>query len=247
MIQLVTGKIGSGKTLHCVGRIVEHVARGGTVYTNVFIEPAALSKLIRKRYRRIVEPDQVRPLDLAECASWHDAIEWGTPELPVLVVLDEIHLFFNARDWRKTQEVHEAMLSFLSQSRKAAVDIIFICQSASTLEKQFREQCEAEFYCRSLREMHLPVLGKIPLNRILFVQRDYASGTVLRRQLLPYDRALFPVYDTRSFLDAAMREAAAKAVRIPPRRLKRVPLVTWRTVAACGALLLAAVFFFFPR
>jgi hypothetical protein len=226
MISLVTGKIGSGKTLYSVSLIADHVMRGGVVYTNVQIVFGELSKLARRRKRLLIEPDQVRYIDLVECEAWQTQIEWGTPELPVLVVLDEIHLFFNARDWRKTQDLHEAMLSFLSQSRKACVDVVFICQASSTLEKQFRVQCESEFYCRSLRGLHVPILGKLPLNRMLLVQRDLESGTVLRRQFVPYDSSLFPIYDTRSFLDAAMREAAASVNRVAPRKLRRVPILS---------------------
>ena len=136
MISLVTGKVGSGKTLYCVGLAVEHIAKGGVVYTNIAFNRDALAAVIVKRYRRRMFPEQLRMVDLNAGPGWHDAIEFGNDGLPVLVLLDEIHLFFNSRDWAKTQALHSDMLSFLSQSRKVAVDVVFIAQVGTTLEKQ---------------------------------------------------------------------------------------------------------------
>jgi len=237
MISLLTGKIGSGKTLHAVGLIVRHIARGGTVYTNVQLNWDRLALVVRKRYRKIAERDQLRSIDLVSCAEWHAILEWGDPSLPVLVVLDEIHLFFNARDWAKTAALHRDMLSFLSQSRKACVDVVFIAQVATTLEKQFRVQCEWEFYCRNVKDIAVPLFGTLPLNRMLLVQKDVETDKPMRRQLLRYDRELFPVYDTRSFLDATMRNASNGRPRIAPRKLKRVGLLS---VASAWAAVFAA-------
>jgi hypothetical protein len=226
MISLVTGKIGSGKTLYCVGMIIRHIAQGGTVYTNIRLNWVAVALIIVQRFRRIAERDQLRELDLAECEKWHDSIEWGSPGSPVLVVLDEIHLFFNARDWAKTSAIHRPMLSFLSQSRKTDTDVVFIAQVATTLEKQFRVQCEWEYYCRNIKDIHVPLFGTLPLNRMLLVQKDVETDKATRRQILRYDRGLWKCYDTRSFLDAQMREAEKNAVRIPRRKLKRAPLLS---------------------
>jgi hypothetical protein len=221
-----------------VGLIVKHLAKGGTVYTNVDLVWEKIAFTIRKRYRRIPERDQLRRLDLVDSAEWHKIIEWGTPELPVLVVLDEIHLFFNARDWAKTAALHRDMLSFLSQSRKACVDVVFIAQVATTLEKQFRVQCEWEFYCRNVKDIQVPIFGTLPLNRMLLVQRDMETDKPMRRQLLAYDRGLWPCYDTRSMLDAQMREAAAGTTRQPPRKLKRTPILS---MAAAWSFLLSGL------
>ena len=226
MISLVTGKIGSGKTLHCVGKVIRHIAQGGTVYTNIRLNWDAVALVVRQRFRRIPERDQLRYLDLVECESWHQSIEWGSPGCPVLVVLDEIHLFFNARDWARTSAIHRPMLSFLSQSRKTDTDVVFIAQVATTLEKQFRVQCEWEFYCRNIKDIPVPLFGTLPLNRMLLVQKDVETDKATRRQIVAYDRGLWKCYDTRSFLDAQMREAERNAVRIPRRKLKRTPLLS---------------------
>lgn len=232
MISLVTGKIGSGKTLYSVGLIVKHLAKGGTVYTNIQLNFDALAKLVRRRNRRVILPEQIIYIDLVECEKWQEAIKWGTTELAVLVLLDEIHLFFNARDWAKTATLHKAMLSFLSQSRKACVDVVFIAQVATTLEKQFRVQCEWEFYCRKLKDIPIPLFGNLPIDRMLLVQKDMESEKPISRKMVPYDREVWPCYDTRAFLDKEMREASAKFERVPRYKLEKVPVVSKRTVLA---------------
>lgn len=223
MISLVTGKIGSGKTLHSLGLIVVHLSKGLTVYTNIALDFDEIAKLVARRYRKILVPAQLVYVDLVGNPSWQEQIIWGQPGAHVLCVWDEIHLFFNARDWAKTQKFHASMLSFLSQSRKACVDVIFIAQVSTTLEKQFRVQCEWEFYCRNLKDIPIPFFGALPINRMLLVQKDNESDKAISRKVLPYDRGLYPCYDTRSFLDAEMREAAENVQRIGRYPLKRVP------------------------
>lgn len=246
MISLVTGKIGSGKTLHSVGLITSHIAKGGTVYTNVDLVWPELVKWVRIHHRVIPEEAQLNRIDLVDDDSWHKLIAWGTADLPVLVVLDEIHLFFNARDWQKTQTLHRSMLSFLSQSRKACVDVVFIAQVATTLEKQFRVQCEWEFYCRNVKDIVIPIFGKLPFCFMLLVKKDVETDKAVERRFISYDKSLFPVYDTRAFLDAEMRQAAESANVVPPLKLRKVPLVPVRVRwAALAALVLTAAFVYF--
>lgn len=245
MIRLVTGVVGSGKTLHSVGWAVEALADGRTIYTNIELNHQAISDLIRRRYRVIIEPDQIREVDLIADPNWHDNIEWGVDGYPVMVLLDEIHLWFNARDWSKTQKLHGDMLSFLSQSRKADVDVVFIAQVAGQLEKQFRDQCEWEFYFRALKSIKIPVLGVLPFNKVIMVQRNKENDKAISRSIHGYDKSLFGCYQTKSFLDAKMRSAAENHVRIPRRNLKRVPLISTSHLYALliTALIVTSIYF----
>ena len=62
---------------------------------------------------------------------------------PVLYVIDEIHEFFNAREWMKTGK---HMLSYISQHRKLGDDVIAITQALSNVEKQLRVVAQ-EYIC----------------------------------------------------------------------------------------------------
>jgi len=58
-----------------------------------------------------------------------DVAVWSRPisvsaELPVLVVIDEVHLTFNARDYAKTDKLYWETLTFLTQSRKVHTDAL---------------------------------------------------------------------------------------------------------------------------
>lgn len=244
MICLVTGALRGGKTSYAVGLAVKHIAKGGTVFTNVEFFPAEVAALIRKRNRVVMRPEQIRQIDLADNKDWNTRIEFGVMGSPVLIILDEIHLFFNSRDWAKTQKLHADMLAFLSQSGKCFVDIIFIAQVATTLEKQFRDQCELEYYCRSMKTIKIPILGTLPFNKMLLVERDKATDKALSRSLIPYDKEIWKCYNSFAFLDNSMRLANSTVPRIERLKLEKVPLVSRsQCVALCLAALLVGLYF----
>ena len=56
-----------------------------------------------------------------------------------LFVLDEVHLYFNARSWQKTGE---RAISYLSQHRHFSDDVILVTQHADNVDLQFRRLVE---------------------------------------------------------------------------------------------------------
>lgn len=230
MIALITGKIGGGKTLHAVGEIVRHLAKGGTVCTNIDLVWDELCLVCLERYRVYLQPEQLRMIDLKDDKGWHVAVPFGMPSGSVLVVLDEIHLFFNARDWASTQKQHRDLVSFLSQSRKVHVEVRFLCQSATTLEKQFRLQCEFEYYMRNVKDIKIPLLGTLPMNRLLMVTRDNAkdsSSKPLAHELVKYDKRLFRCYNTYALLDDHMIQLVEDHERVGLIPLRRRPILSF--------------------
>jgi len=222
MIQLITGKIGGGKTVYTVEKLFNHMLQGGTVCTNISLVWSEVVKLGLKRKGVHIRESQYEYIDLNDDAPWHLRIPWGTKEMSVLVALDEIHLFFNARDWQKTAQLHKDMLSFLSQSRKASVDIIFIAQVAKTLEAQFRSQCEWEVYCRNFKDVSIPIFGRLPLQRMLVTRKDYETNYITERIVRRYPKDIFPLYNTLDMLDESMRVKATQARVIHPIKMKKL-------------------------
>jgi|SRR5579884_667601 len=64
----------------------------------------------------------------------------------VCYILDELHLFFNAREWAKTGK---AAIYYLSQHRKAGDDVIWITQHIENVDKQFRSLTQDFTYVRN--------------------------------------------------------------------------------------------------
>lgn len=229
MIALVTGKLGGGKTLYCVGEILRHLAKGGLVCTNVDIVWPELCALAKKRHRVILQDTQLRELDLKNDESWHEHVPWSKKGVraAVLVVLDEIHLWFNSRDWATTHKRHRLMQDFLTQSRKAGVEIRFICQSSSNLDKQFRDQCEYEYFTRHVADIAVPFFGRLPFDRFLWVKRDAAlQGTpkALETKIVKPDKALFVCYNSFAMLSQSMIDLGEKVERVEFVSLERVSL-----------------------
>lgn len=222
MIEIFEGKIGGGKTYTAVERILEHIGAGGTVYTNVELHPEGIARYLRRRWGVIFEPDQYVSLEPEQIPKFCDHIEWGTIDLPTLVVIDEAHIFFNSRAWK---DASRELLTFLTQSRKACVDIIFIAQSWETIDKQLRVQCQFVWRFRDMNRLSLPILGKWPLQQIMEVQLDYDGKTKLRWRLKMKDKMVFGAYQTLAFLDREHQASLKKRRDMAKKRrtLERVP------------------------
>lgn len=226
MISIVTGKLGAGKTLSSVVEMLRHWIAGGTVCTNVIIHWEPVKRYCAKRHGVKLLDKQLQTLDLnGEEKNWHTQIPFGVPGgLPIMVVLDEVQLFFNARDWATTRESHGSMISFLTQSRKAAVDVRFITQAGATVDKQFRLQCQFEFFIVPSANLVFGFLGSLPFKFYLLVKKDANNGNKLTVEYRFYDSQIFDLYDSFDMLDNEMRDLARKTERRAAYKLERVAL-----------------------
>lgn len=226
MIQIVTGKLGAGKTLYCVMMMFDDLCEGLTVCTNIAVEWDELCKLAARLKGVVLDPRQLMKVNPERDRDWHTKIPWGTRKHPVKVYLDEIHLFFNARDWAKTATDSRSLLSFLTQSRKACVDCIFIAQEITTVEKQFRVLAEWELYCVNTDHMPLGILGKLPFKAFVVAVRDANQGFLVKRLWRSYDKRYFKLYGSFTFLDSEMQSLANDAEKREGFDLAKLPL--WR-------------------
>lgn len=214
MIEIFQGRIGGGKSYFAVERTAKKLAEGGYVYSNIEFNLPGLARLIGKKYGVYHDPDALRELPEG-VHGWWDMVEWGVRECPVLVIIDEAQVFYNSRDWSKTQGQHGRMLSFLTQSRKACVDVIFITQHGDNIDKQFRLLAHRFWSFRDMKQVAL--LSDFMSNYFLAVCCDY-SGEKQFSQMVRKDRRVYGAYDTLSFLDDDMQGQAAEK---GPRRLER--------------------------
>ncbi len=201
MVELYEGRLGGGKSYSACVRMVAHLRQGGLVATNVELVWPAIKTYCANQFNVVLEDDQYISLSEEQIGLFHHHTPSGTPDLPVLVVIDEAHLTFNARDYAKTDKSYRETLVFLTQSRKVHTDIIFISQSVLNMDKQFMRLVQFIWRFRDLAKWKIPGLGiAYPLKQILAVQFDYDGKTILQRSFVQKDPRIFELYRTNSLV-----------------------------------------------
>jgi len=117
MITVVEGRPGQGKSIYLVHKIVEFLKQGHDVYTNV-----TLTGAIPNRFR-----DQLHNIEKLD-----DLLDVRRGK----VVLDEVQLYFNSRQWDKLDIKFQY---FLQQHRKRGIDILGATQSIKRVDVVFRQ------------------------------------------------------------------------------------------------------------
>lgn len=160
VIEVAEGSLGAGKTYWAVTRILEQLAVGGHVFTNIEMVWDGVLAYCLERWG--VEPnrEQLHTLTQDQVRDFVKHIAAGSAGAPVLVVLDEIHLEFNSRDWAKVQR---EVLEFLTQARKFDVAMILLSQDVMNIDKQFRRMLQYRWVFRDLQKLRLPVVSWLPL------------------------------------------------------------------------------------
>ena len=251
-IRIFEGTLGGGKTYSAVCAMAAHVAKGLTCFTNVELDPEGFKALVLARYGVEIEPGQIVVVRNVE--EFHKETPSGQRGAPVLGVIDEAHLFFNARDWKNASK---KLLEFLTLCRKLHTNLIFISQSAFNIDTQFRRLVGSFVAFRDLRQWTVPGLGVSYATLMKLASFGMSSGgqllcclydrdgrTMLRKEFISLDPAVFRSYRTESLLVDVERSGS-----VGKRDLKRIrPRVRGATfLAVLLVLIVAAVGFVWWR
>jgi len=155
-VYFVTGKLGSGKSLVCVGKIQDYLHQKRRVATNLDIYTDKL--MSRKNKQPIIRlPDKPRPVDLINLGYGTDKVDEDTNGL---IVLDECGTWLNSRTWNDPERA--GFVDWMLHARKYGWDILFIIQDISIVDKQIRmTMCEHLVMCRRLDRIRVPFLSSI--------------------------------------------------------------------------------------
>lgn len=155
-VYVVTGRLGSGKSLLSVARMADYAAEGRRVASNFHVDFSPISRHAGTKLALAsvtVIPDRPSAADL-------DALGRGGPseDRAGLLVLDECATFLNSRTWAGPGR--EALIDWLLHSRKKKWDVILIVQHQSMLDKQVREAL-GEHLCtmRRLDKFRIPFVS----------------------------------------------------------------------------------------
>lgn len=223
MIEVFEGRLGGGKSYTATVRAVDVLRRGGVVATNVELVWLEIVAYVTCVWGLALEEDQLILLSEDQIAQFHKHTPSGTSEMPVLIIVDEAQLYFNARDWNQADR---ELLAFLTQSRKVDTDIIFISQSAFNIDKQFMRLVQYIWRFRDLEKWKIPglgvdyatlvrvlTLGLLNGRQILACQFDYDGKTLLQREFVNKDKRIFKLYNTKSLLRTFPRLEGVKTKR----------------------------------
>lgn len=186
-IHFISGKPGSGKSLYGVHLLIKEITQGNrNVVTNLPLHSGRLNEYLQQQYPdkdfRLLQ--RLTVLSEAQARTfWEHRGEQETP-VGVMYQLDELHLFFNARDWMHTGR---QCLHYLSQHRKLGDVVIAITQSVPNVDKQFRSVAE-DFTL--LRNEYTAKYGPFR-GRGRFVRKTYLSEPTGSTHQEPFEKAAF--------------------------------------------------------
>lgn len=253
-IHFISGKPGGGKSLYGLMKLVEQlVTTKRHIFTNLPVNLELLQcyfDSVLKNHIHILS--RVTILDEEEVPEFYlhrtkgkvstkKGREKDESELPaydsiddegVCYILDEIHIFFNSRAWKKTGA---GALFYLSQHRKLSDIVYCITQSINNVDKQFRSVAQDFTYCINER---VQKFGKFRKGNGFkwYAYNSPATGgsdCAFDQGSYPLDLDLAGCYNTAGGVGVNPKGAADKGAKV-----KGFPLwVIWLTIPT-GLLLI---------
>lgn len=193
-ITAITGKVGAGKNLYAIQRIMEYAFEGRRVVANFRLDLTSLQPMLQRLLGRDCPSCELLP----GRPTYDDlrALGKGGPRehRSGLLVLDECGPLFNARTWQDKDRAK--VIDWFLHSRKLAWDCLLIVQNIQLVDKQIRVAVIES--CVTVRRMdRLRFLG-VPLPRVHLAIERYGTepaAPIARRSVFRGTR-FFNAYDT---------------------------------------------------
>lgn len=212
MIYVMTGHLGSGKTLLAVQMALDYLGKGRKVASNMtlFLDEALppSSKAIAVKLPYIPTVEHLNALGPAYEGKYNEE-KFG------LVLLDEAGSWLNSRDWNDKDR--RGLFQWITHARKSGWDVALIVQDYEALDSQIRRSV-TEIYvtCSRLDRIKLPGLP-ITLPRIHRAKALYKGPTgALYKTWHTRGTDTFKAYDTREAVRAQYQETPTGLVEIKP-------------------------------
>jgi len=156
-VYIVTGNLGSGKSLVMMGLMRDYIRAGRRVATNVNVLLENLNDSQR-------EAQVVRTPDHPSASFLWDQLGLGSSERKEntfgMLCIDEVGTWLNSREWKGGDR--QKVIEWFIHSRKRRWDVFLIVQSLNMIDKQVRESiAEHVVICRRLDRLPIPLVGWI--------------------------------------------------------------------------------------
>lgn len=208
MIIGFVGTPGSGKSYEAVKKILDNLKAGRVVCTNIdgMDQPQAQQYIkdrlnlsdseFSTRFRHLSQAQVLNFWGTLPPTSDYDLPQKICPD-GCLIVIDEAHKFFNARDWQST--TNRAFSDWASTHRHAGYDLVLVTQDIEKIDKQCRSLIEWTYFFRKIN-----FLGSAVKQKYLCYSYtgDDHNGKPLAKNTRTYDAAVFPAYSSYSVTDA---------------------------------------------
>lgn len=224
----LTGGLGSGKSIIATGKLRDHMLAGLPCAGNLDFYPERVLPAHNKNiYLRL--PDFPSSSDLWNLGR---ASESKLEKTFGLLVLDELAVFLNSRDWQGRGR--DEFIKYLRHVRKQHWHTLFITQDIESLDKQARiALIEHKAVCSRTDRLPIPLIGWLlkmfgiarMMPRIHIAIVRYGTGQHARKvdTWTYHGSSLFNGYDTdQIFTDAEEREL--KPVLYPTYWIHKRPL-----------------------
>lgn len=241
MIELYTGSIGSGKSIHVVRSIKRKTRR-----------PVIMNFPLRQMRKNWTyrDNDDLTVEFLVEFTREHHARKYRDGRIregEILLVIDEASMMWNARDYnaKGKGEFTRKWLRFFAQSRKLGYDVILVAQFDKQLDRQIRECVEYEVRHHSAKHM-FPIKYLVKLLffcHISLITRTWYAAKGMKQKspslavFWPWE---FGAYDSMRMFDAPNEgvfrsdrtleaEGAGSGEALAPSAAAPGPVPTWAT------------------
>jgi hypothetical protein len=199
----VTGKLGNGKSLVSVARMLDKMKSGCRIATNIDLNLESMSSKYCRDLNVIRVPDKPCLADLTAIGKGtesYDESENG------LLCLDECGSWFNSRNWQDKQRA--AVNDWFRHARKLGWDVILIVQDISLIDSQARDALsEHVVFCKRMDNMRIPFITplfgligiplKFPKMHVARVVLGTTPADLLADRWIYRGTHLYSAYDTK--------------------------------------------------